>query len=142
MLWIAKYYFDECPSWTWYYPYDHAPFISDLTEHFKRSEVNETIFEKGEALRPFEQLLCVIPPQFAYLLPKTIRYLLYKNNSPLIHLYPYDFELDMLYKTQYWQSIPFLPDIDIKLVKETYEKQKIDKEDMDRNSLKKNYVYN
>ena len=117
MLWVAKYYFDKCPSWTWYYPYDHAPFISDLAENFKHYNLDELEFEEGEALLPFEQLLCVIPQQFSYLLPKKIRYLMYKKESPLIHLYPYDFELDMLYKTQYWQCIPFLPELEIELVK-------------------------
>ena len=31
MNWIANYYFVGCISWTWSYPFSHAPFISDLS---------------------------------------------------------------------------------------------------------------
>ena len=40
-------------------------------------------------------------------------------NSPLIHLYPNEFEIDLLYKTKYWQGIPLLPDLELELVKKT-----------------------
>jgi 5'-3' exonuclease len=142
MLWVANYYFDKCPSWTWYYPYDHAPFISDLVENFKHYDLDSVKFTKGEALLPFEQLLCVIPQQFSYLLPIKIRYLMYKNESPLIHLFPYDFELDMLYKTQYWQCIPFLPELEIELVKKTISKVRFDNQEMERNKRKDIYIKN
>ena len=42
--------------------------------------------------------------------------------SPLIHLYPIKFEIDLLYKDKYWQGIPILPDLDIKSVKKESEK--------------------
>ena len=31
MVWVANYYFDTCPSWNWYYPYDHGPLLVDLS---------------------------------------------------------------------------------------------------------------
>ena len=27
------YYFDKCPAWDWYYPYDHAPFLTDMAKN-------------------------------------------------------------------------------------------------------------
>ena len=119
MLWVANYHFNKCPSWKWYYPYDHAPFISDLADNFKRFNLDDIKFELGKPLYPIEQLLCVLPKQSDYLIPKEYRWLMNSNKSPLIHLYPDDFEIDLLYKTKYWQGIPLLPDLELELVKKT-----------------------
>ena len=31
LIWVANYYFKSCPSWNWYYPYDHGPLLVDLS---------------------------------------------------------------------------------------------------------------
>lgn len=142
LLWVTYYYFDKCPSWEWYYPYNHAPFISDLSFHFKNYNINQIEFSIGAPLNPFEQLLCVLPPQCDYLLPKSYAYLMKSDDSPLIHQYPINFDQDMLYKNKYWQSIPFLPAIDPNLVKKIVKGRKVSKEEKKRNKLIKNYVFN
>ena len=122
LLWVANYYFNKCPSWGWYYPYEHAPFMSDLADNFKRFNLDNIKFKLGEPLKPIEQLLCVLPTQSDYLVPNEVKELMNDNKSPLIHLYPHDFQIDLLYKTKYWQGIPILPDLDIQLVKDTLHK--------------------
>jgi len=117
LIWVAKYYFKDCPSWDWYYPFDHAPFISDIADNFKRFNMSDFKFELGKPLNPLEQLCCVLPPQSSFLLPLNMRWIMNNSNSELIHLYPIKFELDLLYKDKYWQAIPILPDLDIQLVK-------------------------
>ena len=119
LLWVANYYFKKCPSWDWYYIYDHAPFISDLADNFKRFNINEIKFNLGVNLRPIEQLFMVLPKHSDYLIPDEKKWLMNDQKSPLIHLYPNDFKIDLLYKNKYWQGIPYLPDIDINLVKKT-----------------------
>jgi 5'-3' exonuclease len=119
LLWVANYYFKKCPSWNWYYPFDHAPFISDLADNLKRFNLEDIKFELNKPLDPIEQLLCVLPKQSNYLIPDEYRWLTTNYNSPLIHLYPVEFEIDLLYKTKYWQGIPLLPDLELDLVKKT-----------------------
>jgi 5'-3' exonuclease len=123
LLWVANYYFNKCPSWDWYYPFDHAPFISDLADNFKRFNSEEINFVLGQPLDPIEQLLCVLPKQSSYLISEEYRWLMNNFNSPLIHLYPNEFEIDLLYKTKYWQGIPILPDLEIDLIKKTINKK-------------------
>ena len=54
----------------------------------------------------------------------------------------YKLELDMLYKTQYWQCIPFLPELEIELVKKTISKVRFDNQEMERNKRKDIYIKN
>ena len=119
LIWVAKYYFNECSSWEWCYPFDHAPFISDLADSFKRFNINDIKFNLGKPLNQKEQLLCILPPQSSYLLPPDMKWLTNSSKSPLAHLYPIKFEIDLLYKDKYWQGIPILPDLDIETVKKT-----------------------
>lgn len=122
LFWVANYYFKECKSWDWYYPYDHAPFISDLNDNLKRFNLDNITFNLGRPLKPVEQLLCVLPSKSKFLIPNNLQWLMTSDNSPLIHLYPIKYDIDLLYKTKYWQGIPILPDLEIDLVKKVVEK--------------------
>jgi 5'-3' exonuclease len=128
LIWIANYYFNKCESWDWYFPFDHAPFVSDLADNLKRFNLDEIKFNKESIpLKPIEQLLCILPNKSNYLVPKEYRWLMCNVNSPIINLYPDSFELDLLYKSKYWECIPILPDLEIDNVKK--EVSKIDESD-------------
>jgi len=128
LIWVANYYFNKCKSWDWYFPFDHAPFISDLADNLKRFNLDEIKFNiDSTPLKPVEQLLCILPNKSNYLVPKEYRWLMTSVNSPIINLYPDSFNLDLLYKNKYWECIPILPDLEIDNVKK--EVSKIDKLD-------------
>lgn len=93
LMWCLAYYYRGCISWGWFYPYHYGPLISDLTDLpnvFKK--IN---FEIGAPLKPFEQLMSCLPPASASIVPKPYRKLMCNADSPIIHFYPEDFEVDM-----------------------------------------------
>lgn len=57
LIWVFKYYYVGCVSWSWYYPYHYAPMASDFTN----IDEFDIQFEKSAPLRPFEQLMGVLP---------------------------------------------------------------------------------
>ena len=138
------YYFDECPSWDWYYPYDHPPFISDIAKYLDKININKMKFELGEPLKPYMQLLAVLPPQSSFLLPTNIGKLMTNPKSSLIYMYPQEFEQDFINKKRYWMAIPNLPPLDIKQIKYSYFKYKdeLKKEELERNEIKKVFEIN
>lgn len=99
--WVYRYYFYDIASWDWFYPYHFAPFMTDLARVSSIS-VN---FSLGRPLRPFEQLLSVLPPLSKNLLPTCLHPIF----NEFTEYYPTDFKIDMFQKCMEWQAIPILP---------------------------------
>jgi 5'-3' exonuclease len=142
--WVTMYYFDKCPSWDWYFPYEHPPFLSDILKYMGEVKMNKITFSEGKPLKPFLQLLCVLPQQSNYLVPNCLKKIMTNGNSSLAHLYPIDFEQDFLNKSKYWMAIPSLPPLEIDFVKYIYNKyqNELSKEDQFRNRLCDNFIFN
>mmetsp|Transcript_11730 Transcript_11730/g.27664 ORF Transcript_11730/g.27664 Transcript_11730/m.27664 type:complete len:856 (-) Transcript_11730:38-2605(-) len=114
LCWVLVYYYQGCPSWTWFYPYHYAPFASDLIGcgNLKCGEL--TYFQSGQPFQPFQQLMSVLPPVSAEEagIPAAMRELMKQAFSPLIDFYPVDFGLDLNGKRFTWQAVVLLPFID------------------------------
>ncbi|KAI8139409.1 XRN 5'-3' exonuclease N-terminus-domain-containing protein [Fennellomyces sp. T-0311] len=109
LVWVFKYYYRGCVSWSWYYPYYYAPMASD----FKNIDSFEVSFEKSAPLRPFEQLMGVLPAASRSHIPTVFHSLMTdEETSPIIDFYPTDFEVDMDGKKFAWQGVVKLPFID------------------------------
>ena len=141
LIWNSHYYYLKCPSWEWYYKFNHGPFLSDLRVFIKTFNFNTYKFKLGISLTPLKQLICVLPPQYAFLLPKKYKYFVLNSESEIIHLYPRDFELDMINKNKYWQCIPFIPNMEFKKLN-IIDKIKLEKYDIIRNYKEKILVLN
>lgn len=142
--WVTQYYFDKCPSWDWYYPFDHPPFISDIAKYLNKIDINKMKFDIGKPLKPFMQLLAVLPPQSNYLLPINLRKLVLNPKSSIAFMYPTEFEQDYVNKKKYWMAIPKLPPLDFDMMKHSYFKyeDEIKKEDIKRNEYKEPLEFN
>ncbi|KAL9612530.1 MAG: hypothetical protein Q9167_002869 [Letrouitia subvulpina] len=110
LAWVLLYYFQGCPSWTWYYPYHYAPFAADFVELDK---INLK-FEKGRIFKPFEQLMGVLPAASNHAIPEVFRPLMSDEDSEIIDFYPTEFPIDLNGKKFAWQGVALLPFIDAK----------------------------
>lgn len=106
----SLYYFQGCPSWTWYYPYHYAPFAADFVELDKMT----IKFDKGRIFKPFEQLMGVMPAASNHTIPHCFRPLMSEEDSPIIDFYPTEFPIDLNGKKFAWQGVALLPFIDEK----------------------------
>ena len=110
LAWVLLYYFQGCPSWTWYYPYHYAPFAADFVD-LASFKVN---FNKGTPFRPYEQLMGVLPAASNHAIPEAFRSLMSDPESDIIDFYPENFRIDMNGKKMAWQGVALLPFIDEK----------------------------
>ncbi|KAL0073172.1 XRN 5'-3' exonuclease N-terminus-domain-containing protein [Phycomyces blakesleeanus] len=108
LCWVFKYYYKGCVSWSWYYPYHYAPMASS----FGNMDTFDIKFELSAPLKPFEQLMGVLPAASRDHIPTAFHSLMTDERSPIIDFYPTDFEVDMDGKKWEWQGVVKLPFID------------------------------
>ncbi|XP_019609140.2 5'-3' exoribonuclease 1 isoform X3 [Rhinolophus sinicus] len=115
--WILHYYYHGVQSWSWYYPYHYAPFLSDI----RNISALRIHFELGKPFKPFEQLLAVLPAASKNLLPTCYQHLMTSEDSPIIEYYPPDFKTDLNGKQQEWEAVVLIPFIDERRLLEAME---------------------
>lgn len=118
MQWVLSYYTQGVPNWKWNFPYHYAPPASTLSLH-----TNNFVFPRYGRTIPstaFQQLLCVLPPKSANLIPEPLGELLTDETSPLVKFCPIDFKVDLSGKRKEWEGIVLLPQVDYDVVRECY----------------------
>ena len=142
LVWNSQYYFKTIHDFHWFYPYFKAPLAQDIYNYLTTIKLSEINFEKTEPPRPILQLLMVLPPRSAHLLPSKISHLLTSSNSDIIEYYPTDFEVDMINNFYYHECVPYLPIIDYNYLQENYSQYKLSSKDTQRNLFHKEQLVN
>ena len=145
LYWIANYYMNDCIDWAWCFPNHHGLFMSDLSEHISKMKEDDfnKLFVKGlnnyNKIKPFEQLMMVLPTQLSHLLPDSLKQIM--RSDKIIKKYgPKFFDQDMLYKTQLWQCIPMIDMLPLEHIQDLVSKVTLKPEDEKRNKTMKVYV--
>ncbi len=126
--WNLNYYHNGCCDWDWYFPYFYSPLATDmvnLDEFYDDDQEGEEFksfkFDIGTPFPSLAQLLSVLPPQSADLLPPALGELMLHPSSPIIEYYPNEFTSDPNGKRQAWEAIVKIPFIDGELLLNTVE---------------------
>jgi len=133
MQWVLSYYTSGVPDWTWQFIHHYAPPASVLAKHVSTFQfVN---YSRTIPSTPFQQLLSVLPPQSASLIPSPLCNLLTDDDSPLRAQCPDKIEVDLAGKMREWQGLVLLPMVDFNPVRDLYfaALEKIDPNDLRRN---------
>lgn len=146
LIWNNCYYFKECPDWTWFYHYNATPLLRDLVRYVveKGEDINQITFGQTGPTKPFYQLLTILPPQSAELLPKPFHYLMKDSKSPIIQFYPTDFETECYGKKYLWECHPKIPMIhasDLEPFAKHFEAQ-LSSDEKQRNQISEPSVFN
>ncbi|MCJ1310727.1 hypothetical protein MMC25_004393 [Agyrium rufum] len=110
LQWVLFYYYRGIASWPWFYGYHYSPMISDVRKGLN-ADMN---FQLGQPFRPYQQLMGVLPDRSKKIVPPAYHDLMTNPDSPVIDLYPRDFELDMNGKKMDWEAVVKIPFIDEK----------------------------
>lgn len=126
LVWVYKYYTDALPSWGDAYEYHYAPLMMDFSKYINNLSQDDvdriSSFDIQRPALPFEQLLSILSPNSAKLLPKDYSELMTNPESPLVKAgyYPLTFDIDYEGKTKEFQGVAKLPFVDFEKVAKAY----------------------
>lgn len=109
LVWVLRYYYHQCKSWSWYFPHHFSPPLSMI----KASDLTSTDLDLSGPFRPFEQLLSVMPlPSAEKTVPKILYDAVSAPNSTVLDFYPSEFGVDLHNCPPPWMAVATLPFID------------------------------
>lgn len=140
LVWTLAYYFKNCISRNWHYKYGHSPSIRELYNNIEL--LKEVKFTDNIEIKPFEQLLMVLPQQSSNLLPKSYEKLMTDFDSDIIEYFPEEYKIDCINKNYLWECSPKLPIIITEKIKNTITNIKLTNDEKERNKFGKIFTIN
>ena len=101
------------------------------------SDVNLIDIKDNNKIKPFEQLLIVLPPDSKNLLPYEYSKLMIDYESELLEYYPEKYSLNTFNKRYFWECSPILPYISVKKIRDNSKDLKLTKDEKYRNTFRK-----
>lgn len=137
LLYALYYYYDETPSWSWFYKYRVTPCMSDVYITLSKyiQNINSIQFIKNQPYTPFQQLMLILPPSSSNILPKSFEKIM--TTIPFVEYYPIQISIDASSGFKYIYSDALLPPIDETVLLPEIKKleKKLSKADSSRNTI-------
>ena len=142
LVWNFLYYFDDCPSWDWYYPYAYSPTFSDVYEELlKHKNINITSsasnkifhFKKSEPIEQQTLLFTVIPIASRSLIVKDATKKLLEPKCPMNIYFPRKYSLNVAFHRYYHECTPIIFRMDMDKVKKFMKECKYSEDELRRN---------
>ena len=117
LKWTTLYYFNKegTENWSMYYKFPCAPCFSDLYEYLSNNNINDIEIPKDKPYTQNQQLMIILPPQSAFLIPRKFNHLMF---GKLQSFYPKRIKLDRVDKLRNYMAAPILPEIDDLVIKQ------------------------
>ena len=140
--WVINYYINGVTDWKWKFNYNYAPFSSTISKYVISYNHKENIFNKPTL--PFVQLISVLPPRSANLIPFPIKNLLLDKNSVFKKYCPDEVEIDLDGKQFEWEGVVLIPHINFNIIRKEYNEliKKVYFKELKRNILGNSFTYN
>lgn len=102
MDWVYRYYTNGIPAWNWKYPYEYSPFAAEMLHAIDSYVPSEFKLERPMSL--YRQLLSILPPESAELMPAALR--------PIMEKFPksQNVIIDLAGKKFEWQGVVLIRD--------------------------------
>jgi 5'-3' exoribonuclease 1 len=147
LVWNFLYYFDECPSWDWYYPYAYSPTFSDIyNELIKHKNINVTttskVFQFGKTA-PVEQqtlLFMVLPFASRRLMVGDAGRQLETEKCPMNIYFPKKYGLNVAFHRYYYECSPIIYKMDLMKVKKFLKECSFTEDEKKRNMIGELFV--
>jgi 5'-3' exoribonuclease 2 len=142
MNWVMQYYIGWHNNWSWHYSYDAAPTALDLFNSLSDLDLDYE-FEDDFPVEPYVQLLSILPPESAKLLPATLRPLMSDRDSPIHYMYPLKITLSLIGNKFWHECKPRMPLVDHQLLKDVVHAKVpyMSAYDLDRNTIKEPLIF-
>jgi 5'-3' exoribonuclease 2 len=134
------YYFDECPSWDWYYPYSYSPTFNDVYDELvKHKNINATSsnkifnFKKSTPIDQQTLLFTVIPFASRSLIVKDAAHKLLDPKCPMNIYFPKKYSLNVAFHRYYHECTPIIYRMDMDKVKKFMKECKFSEDELRRN---------
>ena len=142
LVWNFLYYFDECPSWDWYYPYAYSPTFTDIyNELVKHKNINITttskVFHFGKTSPVNQQtlLFMVLPFASRNLMINDAKLQLESEKSIMNMYFPKRYGLNLAFHRYYYECTPIIYKMDLNNVKKFIKDCKMTEDEKKRNSV-------
>ena len=144
LKWTLQYYRNGLsPSWLWVYSFSNSPLSSDFLDFLKSFTIssftkfwNSLSFPSDSPLSPVEQLIAVLPPQNAGLLPFAFGSIIRDPELHLDHMFPWKIKLDVVKGQKNIYSEPVLQPIDVHTIKKMMKSIPFSEPELARNIIK------